>query len=106
MTAVLIVLLFVFLLAGFPLYIGLIVAPLVVAILYFPQLGLDMIMQQLMVPVFNILEKTCWVTPSTRNRRRATKPTAKTPNGFATCTCAAWSSPALSRRPTSASSEI
>ena len=51
MTAVLIILLFVFLLAGFPLYIGLIVAPLTVAILYFPQLGLDMIMQQLMVGV-------------------------------------------------------
>ncbi len=51
MTAVLIILLFVFLLAGFPLYIGLIVAPLAVAILYFPQLGLDMIMQQLMVGV-------------------------------------------------------
>jgi len=50
-TAVLIILLFVFLLAGFPLYIGLIVAPLTVAILYFPQLGLDMIMQQLMVGV-------------------------------------------------------
>jgi len=50
-TAVLIILLFVFLLAGFPLYIGLIVAPLAVAILYFPQLGLDMIMQQLMVGV-------------------------------------------------------
>ena len=49
------------------------------------------------IPVFNILEKTCWLPwhiPSTRNRRRATRLTIKTPNGSATCICAAWSSPA------------
>ena len=49
------------------------------------------------IPVFNILEKTCrlpWHIPSTRNRRRATRLTIKTPNGSATCICAAWSSPA------------
>ena len=54
------------------------------------------------IPVFNILEKTCWVTlayPSTQSRRKATKPTVKTPSGFAT-----YTSPALSRCPTSASS--
>lgn len=51
MTALLIGLLFLFLLTGFPLYIGMIIAPLVVAIVYFPQLGLEMIMQQLAVGV-------------------------------------------------------
>lgn len=51
MALVLVILLFVFLLAGFPLYIGLIIAPLLVAISFFPNLGLDMVMQQLAVGV-------------------------------------------------------
>ena len=44
-----------------------------------------------------------WPTPNTQSRRRATKPTARTPSESATCICAAWSSPALYHRPTSTS---
>ena len=43
------------------------------------------------IPVFNVLEKTCNVVlahPSTQSRKRATKQTVKTQNGFATCLCA------------------
>ena len=53
------------------------------------------------IPVFNILEKTCWVTwhtTNTPNRRKATKQTARMPSGSVTCICAVWSSPALFHR--------
>ena len=59
------------------------------------------------IPVFNILEKTCWVTlahPKYTKPQKGNKTDRMTPSGSATCICAAWSSPALSNRRTSASS--
>ena len=58
------------------------------------------------IPVFNILEKTCWVTlayPKYTKPKRATKPTIRMPSGFVTCICAIWSTQVLSLRRTFAS---
>ena len=49
--AVLLILLFLFLLLGFPLFLGLIIAPLVIAMLFFPELSIDLVSQQLYVGV-------------------------------------------------------
>lgn len=49
--AVLLILLFLFLLLGFPLFFGLIIAPLVIAMLFFPELSIDLVSQQLYVGV-------------------------------------------------------
>ncbi len=51
MIAILLTLLFLFLLLGFPLFIGLVVAPLTVAVLFFSGLSIDLISQQLYVGV-------------------------------------------------------
>ena len=47
------------------------------------------------IPVFNILEKTCFVTLA---HPKYTKPTEKMLNGFATCLCAIWLNQVLFHR--------
>ncbi|MGI5825185.1 MAG: TRAP transporter large permease [Bacillota bacterium] len=51
MVALLLILLFAFLIVGFPLFVGLIAAPLIVAVGYFPNLDISMVAQQFYVGV-------------------------------------------------------